>query len=160
MNNDRNYIANPQTFIRTISIIHLALMAGQLLFAFLTFSMKKSTIVNLKPDGDVYFYIAPLLIFSGMLIGSFLFNQLLAKATEAESLNKKLAAYQSAFIIRCALSEGGAMFAIVCYLLTANFFYLSLAGVNILYFLWLRPTKEKIEADLNLSYEEKIEAGW
>ncbi len=160
MNNNRNYIPNPKTFVRTISIIHLALIAGQVLFAIVAFSLNKNTAVNLKPVGDVFFYIAPALIFFGMLTGSFLFKQLADKAKDAEGLKKKLAGYQSAFIIRCALSEGGSLFSIVCYMLTANFFYLSLAGVNILYFLWLWPTKEKIEADLNLSYEEKSEAGW
>jgi hypothetical protein len=49
------------------------------------------------------------------------------------------------------------MFSVVVYLQNENLFYLIISGLIILYFLWIRPTKDKIENDLDLSYEDKIE---
>jgi len=49
------------------------------------------------------------------------------------------------------------LFGIVVYMRTSNFLYLIISGVLMLYFLTQRPTKDKIENDLNLSYEDKIQ---
>ena len=66
-------------------------------------------------------------------------------------------AYQTALIIRCAFSEGASLLGIVAFLITGNLVYLLLTGLNIIYFIWIRPTKQKIEDELNLGYEEKAD---
>lgn len=66
-------------------------------------------------------------------------------------------AYQSATIVRLALLEGPSLFGIVGFLLTGNLIFLGISGALIACFIYQRPTRQKIEDDLNLSYEEKAE---
>jgi len=139
--------------------MHLALFMGQVMFAAITLFLCKQPVLNLKPGNDVLFYLSPALVLFGIFMGSFLFKQSVAKLDEKPSLNEKLKAYQTAFIIRCAFAEGPSMFGIVCMLLTSNVYYLIVVGVNILYFIIIRPTKFKIVDDLNLNEQERIDLG-
>jgi hypothetical protein len=160
MNNYQNSTQNPQAFFKTTAIIHAALLIGQVLFGATVFSITQSTGLNLNPGNDVFYYVALLLVIGGMILGSFLYKQQLAKLGGEATLKEKTAAYQTALIIRCALSEGASLFCIIHYMLTGNLFYLLLVGLNILYFIWIRPTKDKIADEVNLSYEDKVELGW
>jgi F0F1-type ATP synthase membrane subunit c/vacuolar-type H+-ATPase subunit K len=154
---NRNPAVNPQNFVKLIVIIHLALFMGQVVFAALALFISDNTALNLKPGNDPLFYISPVLVVFGIFTGSFMFKQAVAKVAEKPSLSEKLSAYQTALIIRYALSEGPSLFGIVCMLLTHNLYYLIVVGVNILYFIIIRPTKFKIQDDLNLAYDEQTE---
>jgi hypothetical protein len=152
---------NKQGFFKLVAMIHAALLIGQVLFAIVVFSITKSTGLNLKPTpDDLFFYIALVLVIAGIFGGSFAYKQQLTKLPDTATLREKLTGYQTALIIRCALSQGACFFCIVCYMLTGNEFYLVLTGINILYFIWVRPVKDQIADDLNLSYENKEELGW
>jgi len=148
-------IPNPKALVKTTIFIHLALLAGQVLFGVMVFFITPDPVINLKPGNDAFFYVLPFMIVLAMFLGSFLFKQQLGKAAEKTTIKEKLGVYQTAFIMRAAASEGASMFGIVCMMLTGNLFYLILVGVNILYFIWIRPTILKIEDALNLDYEEK-----
>jgi len=154
---NRNTSVNSQNFVKLIVIIHLALFMGQVVFAALALFVSDNAALNLKPGNDPLFYISPILVILGIFAGSFLFKQAVAKVAEKHSLTEKLSAYQTALIIRYALSEAPSLFGIVCLLLTHNVYYLIVVGVNILYFIIIRPTKFKIQDDLNLAYEEQAE---
>jgi hypothetical protein len=125
------------------------------LFAAVAYFITPNPLLDLKPGNDVFFYIAPGLVVATMFLGSFLFKQRMSKLDANATLQGKLTVYQTALIIRCAMSEGASLFCIVCALNTGNLFYLVVAGVNILYFIWIRPTKTKIKDSLNLDYNEK-----
>lgn len=152
---NRTTAPGPKNFIKTTMIIHLALLMGQVLFAVVTCFIAPNAVLDLKPTNDVLFYIAPALVVATMFLGSFLFKQQLSKLDAGATLQGKLVVYQTALIIRCAMSEGASLFCIVCALNTGNLFYLVVAGINIIYFIWIRPTKAKIEDSLNLDYNEK-----
>lgn len=154
---NQNQPVGPQNFLKVIIIIHLALFMGQALFAAVSLFVAKNAALNLKPGNDVFFYIAPIMVIFGIGVGSFLFKKLMAKVAEQPSLTGKLQAYQTALIVRYALSEGASLFCIVCMLLTGNVYYLIVAGINILYFIIIRPTKFKLQDDLNLGYDEQVE---
>ena len=47
------------------------------------------------------------------------------------------------------------MFAIVCYLLTANYLFLGLAGLIIVIFLINWPTRDKVAKDLELNQTDR-----
>ncbi len=159
MNNNQGGAPNGQTFVRTIAIIHAALLIGQVLFGIVAFVQTKSTGFNLKLGSDPFFYIVPFLIVAGMLLGSFLFTQQISNALDKNSLNEKLAGYQTALITRFAIAEGPSLLGIVGYMLSGNVVYLILVGVNVLYFILIRPTKDKLAEDLNLTNEEKTAMG-
>ena len=156
MYNNQNNIKTPATFLKTLTIIYAALLIGQLLFVIVVFSITNSTVINLQPSGDVFFYLVPIFTIGCGLLGAFLYKQQIAKLMDNSLLAEKLAAYQTAFILRCAPTEGASLFGIVIYMNTGNLFYLIIAGFNILYFILMRPTKDKLKEALNLTYEEEI----
>jgi len=156
MSNNQETIKNPQGFLKTITIIHAALLIGQILFAGFAFFITNSAVINLKPNGDPLFFVVPFITVAGLIAGIFISKNKLAGMNDTNSLDEKLAIYQTTSIIRYALTEGASLFGIVTYLITGNLLFLLITGLNILYFIWLRPTKLKVEDDLNLSFEDKI----
>ncbi len=155
MINKQPVVQNPNTFVKTISIIHLALIAGQIIFAAAAFMTTKNHATS-KSD-EVFIYVAPILALSGFAISNISFKTLVNKIDSQSPLKTKLTAYQSALIVRFALLEGPSLFAIVSFMLTGNLIFLGVSGAIIAYFIYLRPTKQKTEDDLNLGYEEKAE---
>jgi len=150
-------IPDPQTFFKTITIIHLALVAGQALFGIVAFFITNSTSLTLRPVGDIFFYVVPLLAITGIITGNFLFKQKLNSLSENTSLKEKLSIWQTATIIKFATAEAPSLLGIAVYLITRNLFYLFVSGLVVLYFIWIGPKKENIAHDLHLSYDEKIE---
>jgi hypothetical protein len=160
MTTNRSTIPNTQTFYKTISIIHLALIAGQILFGITAFFIVNSTNIVMNPPDDIFFYLVPLLAFTGIIAGSYLFKQKLNGLANVITLKEKLAIWQTAVIIRFAMAEGPSLLGIAAYLNTGNLFYLFISGLIILYFIWIAPKKQNITDELDLSYEEKIEMGF
>ena len=137
--------------------IHLALIVGQVVFSVFAFLRKNSVAINYKDYHNPLTYVMPLFAV-GAVIGSLaVYKRKLAVANNMGVLKGKLEAYQKALISRSAPLEGSSLFGIASYLATGNFLFLIISGTIILYFIYLMPTKDKIENDLNLSYEEKIE---
>jgi hypothetical protein len=159
MDNNQGGVPNRQTFVKTIAIIHAALLIGQVLFGIVAFVETKSIGFNLKLSSDPFFYIVPFLIVAGMLFGSFLFTGQISTLVDKYTLNEKLAGYQTALITKFAIAEGPSLLGIVAYMLSGNVIYLILVGFNVLYFILIRPTKDKLAEDLNLTYEDKTAMG-
>ena len=148
---------SPESFLKSISIIHLALLAGQVIFAIVAYAQSVKVFFGISYMDDVFMYIVPLAAIFGFIAGYSIFKKQLAAIRSKNSLGEKIIAYQTALIIRYALLEGPCLLAIVAYLLNNNLFYLVVAGLLILYFIFLRPTMEKVENDLDLNFNEKIE---
>jgi hypothetical protein len=159
MNYNPNTPINPKTVLRITRIIHLALLIGPLLYGFLTFSIANNASLKLQANGDVFFYIVPGFIVATGLIGIFLYKKTIAVAANAATLKEKAAGYQTSLIVRYALSEGSTLLAVTVFTITANFLYLVFAGLNMLYFLSLMPTAQKMTDELNLNYEDKAALG-
>ena len=149
--------STPGSYLKLLTVIYSALFAGQLLFAVLVFMLKNSTIIDFKNTRDPFLFVVPFMALGAIIGGNFLFKKTLTEATGKETLKQKLMVYQTAVIIKSALLEGPSWLGIFVYIQTSNFLYLIISGVLMLYFLTQRPTKDKIENDLNLSYEDKIQ---
>jgi hypothetical protein len=148
---------SPENFVKSISIIHLALLAGQVIFAIVAYAQSVKVFFGVHYMDDAFMYIVPLAAIGGFIAGYTIFKKQLAAIHTKKSLGEKIIGYQTALIIRYALIEGPCLLAIVAYMLNNNLFYLGVAGLLILYFIFLRPTMEKVENDLDLNFNEKIE---
>ena len=148
---------NPKTVVKTTIIIHLALLIGQVLFMGMSIVATQNAALQTVVGSNPLFFILLALIIGGVFIGTFLYRKTLSQAADKPTLKAKLAVYQTASIIRWAMSEGASLFGIVCFLITSNYFYLCVTAVNVLYFVLIRPTKLKIQEDLNLDYQEQAE---
>lgn len=157
--NNQNREVSPKTFLKTIGIIHLALVVGQVLFGVVVFTQSHAISLNLKDTHDPFLLVVPIMAIGSFTASIIVFKQLLNAAANKATLTAKITAYQSALIVRFALLEGASLFGIVTFLLRGNLLFIGISGLIVLYFLILRPTKDKTQTDLNLSYEETAELG-
>ena len=150
-------VLTPKSFIKTLSIIHLGLMAGPFLFGVVIYSQTTDSYMDYSNTEDIFIYIVPIIAITGIFVGNLLFKQKMRSAGELDGLRPKLFQFQTASLIKYALIEGPALLGIVAFDNTSNLTYLYIAGILILFMYLLRPTKEKIALGLDLKGEEKAQ---
>ncbi|WP_420602624.1 hypothetical protein [Flagellimonas sp.] len=145
----------PERFIRTLSIIHLGLIAGPLVFGLIVYFNSQSTHINFSNTDDMFLIVIPIFALSSIFLGNFIFGQSIKNIARTSSLRQKLVRFQTASIIRYALVEAAAFFGIIAYYMTGNLVFMLISAILILYFFMLRPTREKIIRTLNLTGSDK-----
>jgi hypothetical protein len=68
----------PASIVRTINIIHMALIAGQAIFAFVMFTQSQQTTIKFDKQ-DEFIFIIPIFGVGSLFISNFLFKTLIAK---------------------------------------------------------------------------------
>lgn len=128
--------------IKTLQIIHLAICAGTILaYYFLgELSIEKLSMPVIDSASIVYVFI-PVIAF---VFSSFLFKSQLKQIDPKLKLEEKLPIYQAASIMRWAVLEGAAFLIL---LLKPDFLLFGI--LVIIYLIFLRPTEERINNDLN-----------
>lgn len=152
-------IQTPQGVLKTMKFIHPALLIGQTLFAVIVFATNKNSIlfdVNNRKQ-DVLFYLVPVFAISAMLFGTIIYKRIVSGIPDDSSLVEKMKSYQMASIRRFAFLEGASLFGIAVFSITGNLFYLMISAFLMTYFIFLRPTVNAIETDMELSYKERLE---
>lgn len=129
--------------IKTLQIIHLAVCAGTILVYFFVGELsieKLKTIPSINSSSAIYLSI-PVLAF---VLSTFLFRSQLKQVDPKLKTEDKFPIYQTASITRWAILEGAAFLILF---LKSDFV---LFGVLIIiYLVFLRPTEERINNDLN-----------
>lgn len=131
--------------IRTLKIIHFALIAGVTTAYILndTFSSFRFPELNLE---NMKYLIIPVVAY---FLGNFLFRNSIKNIDKNLKLEQKFAQYQSASLIRWAVIEGA------CFLLMFTLVELQFLGLFLLaYLLFLRPNEDQIAKDLNINSSE------
>lgn len=142
--------------MRVFIIIHLALAAGQILFAVVVTLLSKRIIINVRDTHDPLLYAVPALAITCFILSNFIFKKILSSAVKPDNtLKQKLTIYQTALIVRLALLEGPSLFGIVAFFITGSLFFIVISLLLVGYFIYIRPTKDNIEEALELSYAEK-----
>jgi len=144
-------------YFRALRIIYFAIIAGPTIFGLIAFFLIKSG--NFEPEMNslhkIFVYIVPAFAITGILGSTRIFKSQLSPLRQKKELTGKMEGYRSALIVRYALIEGPAFFAIVVYMLTGIPMYLGIAGLVLLSFLTLKPTAGKAAIDLELNPDEK-----
>jgi len=146
----------PKSYLKVNSIIHLALFMGQLLFGVLVMLEVPQKGIDITNTNNPFLFVVPVVAIGSLILSTILFKKNLGMAINNPTLKGKLMGYQTALITRFAPLEGASLFGIVAYLQTGNLLFILITGLIMLYFLSLRPTKDRIANDLNLSYEDKM----
>lgn len=149
--------STPKGFLRTISIMHLGFLAGLVIFGSMIFLQNDNWELNVMDTNEVFYFILPIMAVFGIFIGNYLYKQKIDALKSKATLKEKLEGYQQAIIIKFALIEGPAFFGIVGAMISGNLLYLIIALLLAVYFFSLKPTKDKIINDLELSRELKNE---
>ncbi|MEN8125479.1 MAG: hypothetical protein ABFR32_10155 [Bacteroidota bacterium] len=157
MENNNNILPSPKKSIQILSIIHLVLSLGIIFFGTIVYLQVSETNFDISKTDDTFFYLVPILAIGGIWVSNFLFNQKINEIPKNTTLIEKLAAYQTASIIKYALLEGPAFLGIIAFMEDGNLLYLLISGLLVLYLFYQKPTKDKIEIDLNLSEEQKYQ---
>jgi F0F1-type ATP synthase membrane subunit c/vacuolar-type H+-ATPase subunit K len=148
---------NAKAVLNTTRIIHLALLAGQAMFGLVAFSITPKNVVNAQANNNVLFWLVPVIAIGSAMAGHLIYQQLMKSSLTKISVKEKIQSYRAATIIRDALLESPSLFAIVAFILTGSKLLMIIPLFVIGYFIYLMPTKDKMENDLGLSYEEKSE---
>jgi hypothetical protein len=146
-----------KTYLRANSMLHFALLSGQMMLAIVFIAITGKTEIILNPEGDLFFIFVPAFALVAIFISGFIFKKLLIQANSKTTLSEKLGLYRPALLVRFAILEGASLFGVVAYFLNANLFYVFVSAFVMVYFFTLRPTKEKLENDLQLDYKLKEE---
>ncbi len=145
------FVKNP---IKTLSLIHLVMVAGPLLVGTILYLN-----TNIKMDGsigdDIFVYVFPLMALVGIFSGKYIYNILLNNLKKNDDLQQKLVGYQTASFVKWGLLEGPALLNIMWFSTNGNLLFLTVGGTLLVFLFAQRPTKSKIENELELKGEHK-----
>lgn len=148
----------PRKFLKALTIVHIGLTSGAGLFTLVALLLNKDDLnTALAEENKIFLYVAPVFAVSAFLLSGLVFKNYLGKLKTKDSLKEKIAHYQSAFLSRLAFIEAATLFASIVFLITAYLPFIFISGLLLLYLFALRPNKQKVEEDLNLTYQEKVE---
>jgi hypothetical protein len=150
---------NQQTtkeFFKLASFIHLALIAvvvlfGMVVYFFIADFQRPDTRSELA---RLLVYLVPGLVIAGIVASNIIFRVRLNALKEIGDLKTKMYGYRESLIIRYALLEGPAMFALAAIFMTNNANYMVYAGLMVVLMTLKRPTRKSAIADLESDQQE------
>ncbi|WP_118974567.1 hypothetical protein [Taibaiella koreensis] len=148
------------TYIRSLMILHLALVSGQVIFVLVSLFLNITHAmapISFSPEvrGSLL-YIAPAIAAGGVAAGWFLFKQRITNLKLLPPSTEKYAGYRSASLLRYAAMEAPSLVATMLFLLSGNYYYLIIAGAVILTFIIVRPSAAMLIRHLQPSFEEQM----
>lgn len=144
---------NPGSFLRTLSIIHSILFMGLVVFVVWAYYQNPRYSATMNGN-DIYTYAVPIFAAFGYFVSQLLFGKQLQKIRREEAIAKKFSKYRVALLIKYALIEGPALFALIAYHVNGNAMFLVIALALIAYFYIQKPTRNKLLKDVPFTLEE------
>lgn len=138
-----------------MSFLHMGISATPIILGFLFYFNAQEPKFSTSGSDDMFLAIVPLVALASIFLGDFIFKKILGSIPEASGLRDKLNKFQTASILKYVLLEGASLFSIVIFSNTQNLVYLTIGIILILYLFIQRPTKQKIENNLNLKGTDK-----
>lgn len=150
-------------YIKAISVLHYALMAGQFLMGIIMFALvwlKKENSFPLQNISQQMLIACIVIAALAYLAGNLLFKKKLQNINEGNNpVSKKLDEYRAANITRWALMEFATLFCIIIFFITGNYSIMIVAAVMLLLFFTTKPGTEKTVAELNISLNDLDDIG-
>ena len=155
MENNRQ---SSKKYFKFISIIHLAMMLGVVLFGIVVYIFVADF---QNPDtqselAKLLVYIVPGSVIAGIIASNIIFRLKLNAIIGSGDLKVKMAVYRESLIIRYILLEGPALFALVAIYMTNNSNFMVYAGLLVVLLAMKRPTIKSAIADLALDQQEIV----
>ncbi len=146
-------------YFKSLTVIHAALLFGQILFGGVAFGLNTSGQLQLgeelKDLTSIFNILIPFLVIGGVFGSTLLSKNRLKTIREKKDLKEKLGDYRTLQVLKLALLEVPSFFALVCYLVTGNFMFLAFSAIIIVVFFINRPSKARAIYELELNSEEK-----
>ena len=142
----------------TLNILFYAMMAGVIIFAVVAAFLVRSG--NMAVDeslGEIMLPLAIGLAGVNIFISDMLFKNQMKRINRDQPLYSRQETYRGGFILKVALLEGAALFAIVTYLLTGSPYAIITASAVMGFMAIARPSVDSMRKYLLLSQEEETE---
>lgn len=140
---------------KSIQIVFFALLAGQIIFLFISVYLVQSG--NFKTNEDlflIFFVVTLMIITPAIVVGPMLYRSFMNKAKPEMSALEKFNLYKQGTVIKLAFVEAPTIFSIVGFLLTGSYVFLFLAvGIIVLFFMH-KPSLDKFSEDFKVSSSE------
>jgi hypothetical protein len=148
---NNSQVTDNASYFTSLSILHIAFLVGQLIFAGVASFLVFSNAVPPSLEDSVALQVAAILLaIGGLVAGQMLYNKRVNEAQAAQTTDEKLATFRAVFIMKDALLEGPSIFALVIFLLTGKMLYLCVSGALILWFALQYPYRSKVLSELSL----------
>ncbi|MFT3937169.1 MAG: hypothetical protein QM726_26390 [Chitinophagaceae bacterium] len=146
----------PGSYLKSLKILHTALLAGQAAFLLIVIFLKQVRAMSAPAASlDKALQVAAVAIaFVACFFATKTFKNKLLAIRDAEKLEDKTEQYRAASIIQWATLEAPSLFSIICFFLTGNYAFVALAVALILFFALQMPSRLKTMLHLQLSEEE------
>lgn len=144
--------------VKTIKLIHISLIIVPLIFGAVALYMNMTNPIGTEENMEIFIYIPPVLLIIAFIMSGIIFKQQVnVRRLEGKTLQQKLAAYQTAHLVRMALFEVAGLMAGVVTLLTANNYNLGVLVLVAALFYFMTPTASRIGIELALTHEERLQ---
>ncbi|MBN1251644.1 MAG: hypothetical protein JXR51_14080 [Bacteroidales bacterium] len=144
-------------YFKALTIMHFALVLGQLFFMLVAIFLSLSGNINgeLNDMRNLFLIIVAFVTLAGVYGGNFIYNKQLEAVKQKKDYKQQFTDVKALIITRLALLEAPSFLAIVFYILTGSWMFLIFVLLVVMLFLKLKPNKEKIISELELSEEIK-----
>lgn len=153
----RNQAPSVAQYIKTLSFLHVVITATPLIMGVLFYFQAEGRTLFLSPTMDIPLALVTAVGLFGALLGEFLFKRMTRVLSQEIGLKEKLGRYQTASIMKYALIEGAALFAMVSFSNTGNGLYAIIGLLLVVHLVLQRPNLAKIGQRLRLKGEEKAQ---
>jgi hypothetical protein len=149
---------NSKAYFKALSILHLAMVAGVVFFGLIVALLVAiNTITSINSTfTNFFYYVVPVLTILGLIASNIVFKNRLKQTRDNYELRTRMTNYRGALIIKYALLEGPAIFAIIASLITGTISFLAYAGLMVVLMLYARPGIQKTFNDLVLDEKDKV----
>lgn len=153
-----------RSYFRSLVILHIALIAGQVIFGMTGFMVKlvsqdavsdKTLVCSPEVYPGIQYLILALALL-GLGASWLLFSSRLRILKGLSSPAEQYKGYRSACILRYALLEGPSLIALVLFLVTGDYLLLAVPAFIILVFIMIRPTKATLMQHLQPAYDQQM----
>lgn len=149
---------NRKSEIKSLRVLYLALLTGQVLFVIISFVVVKFN--DALPVNENFSRVLQIIALgvaaAAFFIGYNIFKKRIKGIHEAGyiTMERKIEQYRAVSIMRWALMEGSTLFSIIGFIITSNYAFVILAALMLFFFAGLNPTKDKLVRDLQLKKSE------
>jgi len=145
-----------KNFIKSLSIMHLILVAGLSIFTIWVIVQINSFNSSTKGE-DLHLFIVPILALFGYFGSQLIFKKMMSKIKFTQQLEEKLKKYQSALLIKYALIEVPAFIGLYVYYNSGNALPLVISICLLAYLFVQKPNKNNIIKSIPLTQDEKTQ---
>ena len=148
--------SNPKSsgaYFKAFNILFYAMFVGQLLFALIIFVLLKTKSFSVMPQNEqrIFECLVPVVLFLSMVASWNLFKKRIELIKQETNFSAQLNAYRALYILRFGVSEAPVLFAIIMVFVSGAQIIWLFVLIGIASFITLRPTKERMIKELELS---------